>query len=231
MAKKIGMQNSTIRKPTSNLTPNPALNSAQDAEEAELEQRGLERLVFFSDAVYAIAITLLVIDLRLPEGSVELNNSELWRALVSMWPQYLSYILSFLVIGSFWSTHHRKFRYITGYDRNVMSINLLLLMVIAFIPFPTAVLGGSGNATATIFYAGTIVIASLLSALLWWYPRTHGLVKHSLSARDSRNEILRPLFTAAVFGLSIPIAFYNADWAKYFWAVLAPISWWFRRME
>ncbi len=193
-------------------------------EETELEQLGLERLVFFSDAVYAIAITLLVIDLRLPPGSGELGNVELRNTLLSMLPQYFSYVLSFLVIGSFWNTHHRKFRYIKGYDRRVVLINLLLLMVVAFLPFPTAVLGESGNATATIFYAGTIVVASLLSALLWWYPVSHNLVKEQTTQHERRMELLRPLLTALVFGLSIPIALDNAAWAKYFWALLIPVS-------
>ncbi len=192
--------------------------------EAELEQLGLERLVFFSDAVYAIAITLLVIDLRLPPGSGELDNAGLARVLLAMLPQLFSYVLSFLVIGSFWSSHHRKFRYVTGYDRRLLLLNMLLLMVVAFLPFPTAVLGESGNATATIFYAGTIVVASLLSALLWRYPLTHGLVRASTPQHIRRFELIRPLLTALVFGLSIPLALYDADWAKYFWAVLIPIS-------
>jgi uncharacterized membrane protein len=189
-----------------------------------LEQLGLERLVFFSDAVYAIAITLLVIDLRLPPGSGELGNAELRDVLLRMLPQFFSYILSFLVIGSFWNTHHRKFRYINAYDRRVLLINLLLLMVVAFLPFPTAVLGESGNATATIFYAGTIVVASLFSALLWWYPLRKRMIKEETPQQVRRFELLRPLLTALVFGLSIPLALYDADAAKYFWALLVPVS-------
>jgi uncharacterized membrane protein len=192
----------------------------------EAEKLGLDRLVFFSDAVYAIAITLLVIDLRLPEGSGELSNAALAQAIWAMWPQLLSYVLSFLVIGSFWSNHHRKFRYIEGYDRRLIQINLLLLMVIAFIPFPTSLLGESGNATATIFYAATIVVASLLSVLLWWYPLTHNLARDNVPASERRLGILRPSLTAAVFGLSMLIALYNDDWAKYSWALLVPVMLW-----
>ncbi len=195
-------------------------------ESSELQQLGLERLVFFSDAVYAIAITLLVIDLRLPAGSGELNSAQLWNVLWSMTPQLFSYILSFLVIGSFWSNHHNKFRFIKSYDRRLIQINILLLMVVAFIPFPTSVLAESGNATATIFYAATIVLISLLSALLWWYPVTHNLVRPSLTPRERRLAVLKPLLTAAVFALSIVIAFYNADWAKYSWALLVPVAIW-----
>jgi uncharacterized membrane protein len=171
---------------------------------------------------------LLVIDLRLPEGFGELGNAELGRLLLSMWPQYLSYALSFLVIGSFWRTHHHKFQFIKGYDRNLITLNMLLLMVIAFIPFPTGVIGQSGNATATIFYAATIVVASVLSALLWWYPQRRHLIKADTPPRELRSGIVRPLITASVFAISIPIAFYDATLAKLFWAVLVPVAIWVR---
>jgi uncharacterized membrane protein len=205
-----------------------AAKTGADGAGDEAAALGLERLVFFSDAVYAIAITLLVIDLRLPAGSGELSNNELAAALWAMWPQLFSYVLSFLVIGSLWGSHHRKFRFIKGYDGRLVWINLLLLMVIAFVPFPTSVLAESGNATATILYAGTIVAASLLSALLWWHSVTHDLAKEGISARNRRLGFLSPLITAAVFGVSILIAFYNADWAKYFWVLLAPLTIWMR---
>ena len=185
-----------------------------------------DRVIFFSDAVYAIAITLLVIDLRLPAGAAELDSAALARTLWSMWPQLLSYMLSFLVIGTFWSNHHRKFRYINRFDGRLMWINLLLLMVIAFIPFPTAVIGESGNATATILYAGTIVAASLLTVLLWWYAQARGLIRADASPHTRRMGWIAPLSIAVVFGLSIPLAFYDADWAKYFWLLLVPISLW-----
>jgi uncharacterized membrane protein len=192
--------------------------------EVELNQLGLERLVFFSDAVYAIAITLLVIDLRLPPGAGELDSAQLATVLRSMLPQFFTYVLSFLVIGSFWNSHHYKFRYVRRYNRTLITLNLLLLMAVAFIPFPTSVLGESGNATATILYASAIVIASLLSALQWWYAVRRDLVMESTSQHDRRHQTMRPLLTALVFGLSIPIALYNPAWAKYFWAVLIPIT-------
>jgi uncharacterized membrane protein len=200
------------------------LHDEQHEIEIELNQLGLERLVFFSDAVYAIAITLLVIDLRLPPGSGELDNRELTKALFLMLPQFFSYVLSFLVIGSFWNNHHYKFRYIRRYDRRLITLNLLLLMSIAFIPFPTAVLGESGNATATILYACAIIVPSLLSALEWWYAVHSGLVMESTSQRIKRRQTVRPLLTALVFALSIPVALYDPLLGKLFWALLIPIS-------
>ena len=96
----------------------------------------LERLVFFSDAVIAIAITLLVVTLAIPEATENVGD-----ALLDRWPQMLSYVLSFLVIGVFWMAHHRIFRYVATIDQRLIWLNLLFLMCVAFIPFPTAVLG------------------------------------------------------------------------------------------
>jgi len=104
------------------------------------EEVGLERLIFFSDAVFSIAMTLLALELRLPHDIAYLVNEELTRALLGLWKQYLAFMTSFVVIGAFWLAHHRKFRYIRRYDRGLLSLNLLLLMSVAFIPFPTAVL-------------------------------------------------------------------------------------------
>ena len=94
------------------------------------DKTGLERLIFFSDAVFAIAITLLVIDIRLPDTDNILDNAQLTAQLLGMWQQYLGYIISFLVIGTFWTAHHRKFRYIKRYDYRLLFLNLLMLMVI-----------------------------------------------------------------------------------------------------
>ncbi len=124
-------------------------------------------MIFFSDAVFAIAITLLALDIRLPVEAAALNDSELLQSLLALGPKYLSYCISFLVIGSFWISHHSKFRIITRYDSRLLFLNLLLLMVIAFIPFPTAILSEHGNRTATIFYALTMVAVGLLSTLMW----------------------------------------------------------------
>ncbi len=105
-----------------------------------------------------------------------------------MLPQFFTYVLSFLVIGSFWNSHHTKFRYVRRYNRTLITLNLLLLMAVAFIPFPTSVLGESGNATATILYASAIVLASLLSALEWWYAVRRDLLMESTSQHDRRYQ-------------------------------------------
>ena len=116
------------------------------------DKAGLERLIFFSDAVFAIAITLLALEIQLPVDATSLTNQQLFVSLMSIWPKYLSFFISFMVIGNFWIAHHRRYRFITRYDTRLLLLNLLVLMSIAFIPFPTAVLSENSNRTATIFY-------------------------------------------------------------------------------
>ena len=186
------------------------------------DQIGLERLIFFSDAVFAIAITLLSLEIRLPGPEGSLTNVELWQRLLAIWPKYLAYVISFLVIGLFWIGHHRKFRIIQRYDSNLLLLNLLLLMLIAFIPFPTSLISEYGNRTATIFYALVIILTGLLSAVLWWYA-SYGdrLIDPHLDHRRRQREILAPLFVIGVFLLSIALAFINDDLAKASWVLVA----------
>jgi TMEM175 potassium channel family protein len=186
---------------------------------------GLERLVFFSDAVFAIAITLLALDIRLPSGFGSLSDGELLRALLDIWPKYLSFTISFLVIGSFWLGHHRKFRFIIAYDDRMLIFNLLMLMAIAFIPFPTAVVSESPTRTATIFYALTIIVAGLLSALVWWYAaRDDRLVAPGLDAKVRQRAMMRYLAVPVVFLLSIGVAFINPDWGRFSWVLALPAT-------
>jgi uncharacterized membrane protein len=184
---------------------------------------GLERLVFFSDAVFAIAITLLALEIRLPAGEGDLNNAELWASLTAIWPKYLAYILSFLVIGIFWIGHHRRYRFIQRYDGNLLFLNLLLLMVVAFIPFPTSLISEHGNQTATIFYAATMTVSGLVAIIIWLYAsRGHRLIDPDLDRRTIQRETLRLLVVPAIFVLSIGLAFINDDLAKFAWVLVAP---------
>jgi uncharacterized membrane protein len=104
-----------------------------------------DRIVNLSDGVFAIAITLLVLDIRVPNIPEKLVASELPGELLSLWPQCLGYVLSFVSISVFWMIHHSIFRPIRAYDRTLLYLNFLFLMLVAFLPFPTALLGEYGN--------------------------------------------------------------------------------------
>jgi uncharacterized membrane protein len=110
------------------------------------------RLVSFSDAVFAITVTLLVLEIRPPT-----DYSNLLHELVALWPSYLAYALTFLFIGQVWANHHVMFDHIRAADRVILLLNTLLLMIVAFLPFATSVLAGAvrsghGLRTAVVVY-------------------------------------------------------------------------------
>jgi uncharacterized membrane protein len=190
----------------------------------EQDHLGLERLVFFSDAVFAIAITLLALEIRLPSMGENVTDHQLLQSLLAIWQKYLSFAVSFLVIGVFWMGHHRKFRFIVRYDTNLLLLNILLLMGIAFIPFPTSVISEYSDRTATIFYAVTMTMAGLLNAAVWVYSsHNNRLIDPHFDPQQRRRETLRALVVPGIFLLSIGLAFINADLAKYSWILIAVV--------
>jgi TMEM175 potassium channel family protein len=181
-----------------------------------------DRVLFFSDAVFAIAITLLVVDIRVPQ--VVLNAA---RELHDARGKILSFAISFLVIGLFWMGHHRLFRYITALDRPLMFLNLLFLGTIAFLPYPTALLfaGNTRQPAAPAFYAACVAGAGLVELAVWLYAiRAKGLVPASVSPAVRRAETAQILPVPVVFGLSIPVAFIAPGVAPFTWILLLPIG-------
>lgn len=203
--------------------PKPTSHSPEHRQTSvEQDSLGLERLLFFSDAVFAIAITLLALELRLPSLGGSLTNDQLLQALLAIWPKYFSYALSFFVIGAFWMGHHRKFRFILRYDTNLILLNIFLLMWIAFIPFPTAIIGETENRTAVIFYALVMAVAGLLNAALWVYAsRNNRLIESGFTPQQKRRETIRALIVPGVFLLSIGLAFIQPVIAIYSWLLIA----------
>jgi uncharacterized membrane protein len=125
---------------------------------------GLERLIFFSDAVFAIAITLLIIEIRVPHLPRGSSDLEYLRALARLSPSFVGYALSFAVIGAFWAGHHRYFALAARQDPRVIGWNLALLGTIAFMPFSTAFVSAhSAERVPTILYCGTMLATGLLN--------------------------------------------------------------------
>ena len=175
-----------------------------------------ERLVFFSDAIFAIAMTLLVIDLKVPQGSTA------WEVLVDQSQAFFAYALSFTIIALNWMAHHRKVRVIKAHDGRLMMLDLVLLFFVAFVPFPTSLLSEYGaQPAAVVLYAFVVGLLSILQYLVWSYAWRHGFVDKSVDLElyrfNRRNQFTTPL----VFWLSIPIAlFIDARTAMYFWFAL-----------
>jgi uncharacterized membrane protein len=161
------------------------------------------RLEAFSDGVFAIVITLLVIEIRPPEVG---EHDSLARALWDQWPHYAGYFVSFLVIGVMWLNHHRMFEQVRVVDGTLLVLNLNLLLWTALIPFPTAVMadylreGGAHATTAMALYGGLIFVTAIsFTALFAWI--THG-------ARLTGISLPRPALRAARLRFSIGIAVY-----------------------
>jgi uncharacterized membrane protein len=130
----------------------------------------LGRLIFLSDGVYAIALTLLAVELVLPESAADLHGPELMESLLESWPKVLAFLISFTVIANFWVGHNVLFQHVRRFDGGMMWLALLQLLCVAFIPFPTSVIGGHiSDPVAQQFYFSTLLVTGLVMAALWWY--------------------------------------------------------------
>lgn len=167
------------------------------------------RLQAFSDGVFAIAITLLVLEIKVP------SSESLALGLLYLWPSYLAYAISFIVIGAIWLNHHVMFDWIVRADQKLLLLNTLHLMFIAFLPFPTAVLSEafhkqSEQAVATAFYAGTLTVIGLFANGIWWYATSHReLLDAALSSKQAQALGKRFLVGPIGYGLATLLAFVN----------------------
>ena len=192
--------------------------------------RELDRIVFFSDAVFAIAITILVLDIRVPDG---LSPAELPAQVLSLWPKYLGYAISFLVLAVYWQAHHRVFKPIRGYDGTLVWLNFFFLMAIAFLPFPTSLLGeyGGQRISVAVYGANAAAASLLLSAISWYAIKGHRLVAHDLDEEQGRLRWLQGLAVAAVFLASIGVSFFSPTAAMYSWLLLLATDTLVRRLR
>jgi uncharacterized membrane protein len=133
------------------------------------------RMEAFSDGVFAIAITLLVLEIGVPESGFE----DLWKGIADQWPSYLAYATSFITIGGIWMAHHAIFRRLASADGMVMRLNILLLMLVSFLPFPTKLIAEAIDKTtgaeraAVIFYGLVLLAISAVTSALWRYVAAH----------------------------------------------------------
>ena len=167
------------------------------------------RLEAFSDGVFAIAITLLVLELHSPELD---EGQRLWPALLDEWPQFAAYLTSFAILGIMWVNHHSMFRQIKRADRGLMYLNLLLLLWVTLLPFPTSMFAehlqdDSINANvAAAVYSTNLTLAAIAFSLIWWHVLRNHLVDHDMDKAQMRRSLLRysigTVFYAACIGLS-----------------------------
>jgi uncharacterized membrane protein len=174
--------------------------------------RDTSRLVAFSDAVFAITITLLVLAIRPPT-----DYTHLLHGLAVLWPSYLAYAVTFLFIGQVWANHHVMLDHIQAADRVVLLLNTVLLMVVAFLPFATSVLAGAfrsghGQRTAVVFYGIAFDLTALTFNAVWQYASLHRLLSEALdpaaaTAIGRRFQLaLAWLTIGVVLGALLPVA-------------------------
>jgi len=182
-------------------------------EENEVE---FSRIVAFSDGVFAIAITLLVLNLGVPE---RIRSDDLAKYLLEQWPDLLAYVISFAVIGRFWIVHHRFFASVVGFDGRLLGFNLFYLGWVALFPFSAQVLGDhGGDSAAIVLYSinlsGIVLVGVLMAA------DAQGAGLSQMPEDEAREGRQRALFVAAVFLLSIPVALVAPNVASFLWLAL-----------
>src|SRR5262249_26281941 len=163
------------------------------------------RIEAFSDGMFAIAITLLILEVKVPAA----EQGRLAAALLRQWPSYLAFCLSFAYIGIMWMNHHRMFTHIRRSNDTLLLLNLLLLLGVTAVPFPTAVLaahlGTPEQRTAALLYNGVFIVSAVLFNVLWRYAVSHHLLDKNLTASAamiSRQYAFGPIIYSICFVLA-----------------------------
>jgi uncharacterized membrane protein len=176
------------------------------------------RVETLADGVFAIAMTLLAFNLQPPVS----DSGDLLTSLLAMVPHLKTYVLSFLVIGIYWISHHTQFHYVRRTNRTLLWINILFLMMVATLPFSTAVLGRYEHyQPAILLYSTNLLLVGVVNAIHWAYltHRRH-LVAQDLSEEVVRMTMARILIAPSVALLCIGISYFNVAWAVNFYYVI-----------
>ena len=167
----------------------------------------------FSDGVFAIAITLLILEIGVPHAG---PGESLAHLLRHQWPSYAGYAVSFLIVGIVWWNHHELFKDIEHADHMLMVLNLALLLCVAFVPFPTALVAeyvreGTNETAAVIAYGATFTASAVVFNGLWWYVAYPGrLLSADVSAERKRSRTIRYGLGPVLYGITIPLALVNS---------------------
>lgn len=178
-----------------------------------------DRMINFSDAVFAFAATLLVLKIDLPTLSGNSLNVEVASAIASLWPQYLANIISFLVIGYYWLCHHGIFGMLSKFNSVVVWMNLVFLILISFIPFPVDLYGEyMHEPMVVVFYSGSLAVVGYMLVAVWMYA-THNLrlVPKNLGRRQIEYYTARLFVAPFVFTVAIPLVYIHPVIAQASW--------------
>ncbi len=187
--------------------------------EKDEKDTGYERLIMFTDGIFAIAITLLALEIRIPELE---NKAELGQAIMNLLPQIFVFVLSFLQVGILWLVHQRMFRNIERTDSTFMWMSLIYLMLIAFLPVPSGTLARYGDEFPAVeFFAVTLLLVGIVELVMWQYASSnHRLLHSSVTDSQIKETRWRMYYMIVVFGGSILIAFVSPLLAMLSWILL-----------
>jgi len=182
------------------------------------------RIEALTDGVFAIAMTLLVLNLALPEARLGLTHADLITLLSGQTDKFFNYALSFILLAIFWIRHHQQSHYVKKTDMAYLWMNIIFLMFIVLIPFSTSLIGDYSNEPlAHVFFGSNILILGTLLMLNWHYATGHNrLIVHDVDPRIVSSSRKRGLVTITVSILAIGIAFLNTDISNYIY-LLIPI--------
>lgn len=192
--------------------------------------KDLSRILAFTDGVFAIAITLLVLQIEVPGGLT--TNGDLVNELGDLLPDFFAFAISFAVIGLYWINHHRLMRMVREYDRGLMGMTMLYLAWVVLLPFSSQLIGEYGNDVplAAVFYIVNLALIGLSQALM-----IRVIVKHKLGDPDYEWDLALSLkssyFVTAIFFLTAPIGLLIGGWTPLLWFLLMPLDPWQRQRD
>jgi TMEM175 potassium channel family protein len=187
-------------------------------EDKRMEEKETGRLEAFSDGVFAVAITLLVLNIKIPGVDVPAsqlpNDTQLWSTLLDEWPMLAAYTTSFATIGVMWINHHRLYTHIKRTNTMLMLLNLLLLLIIVFVPVPTALVAEylvhPDQHAAALLYSGTMIILAICFNLLWRYASYHNRLLAKNADERAVNAITKQYwFGPVVYLLAFILALFS----------------------
>ncbi len=196
----------------------------------DTNQLKIERIVSFSDALFAFSITFMAFSLPyspLPTFSNNVIESEILRRLSQLLvPNIIHFVGSFMIVGMYWVSYHRITKYLTHANLTFVWLNLLFLLFIALVSYFTALLtANSSHIIVVIIFASIMTVTGFVLSIMWWYA-THNrkLVDKQMDHHLVKYVLLRTFASLIIFLSSIGISFINVEAAQYFWVVILPVN-------
>jgi len=183
------------------------------------------RVLAFSDGLFAIAMTLLVVGIDVPKLVDQDSVGELWDAFGDLIPNFVSFFISFAVIGRYWVAHHEFIGRLKAMDNGLIGLNLIFLAFVAFLPFPTALLGNYfENPLSVASYALIVAICSLMEVVMFRHAHRRGLMSDDMPEAVFRFGAIASIAPVLFFTISVPLAFWHTGVAVASWYLVVPFE-------